>query len=120
MLHPSRIRTVGALHMQLYLPVSACFAGEVKEGEGFSLSVKSQDVKNWLERNSDIIYQQNDEGWWKSMRSKDVKLQSASFYCHCPCLPPLLLWAPAAGFCCSCVFTFCFAVPGSEMFFVHI
>lgn len=57
---------------------------------------------------------------WKSVRAKDMKPWSASFYCHCPCLAPLLLWAPVTEFCCSCVFTFCFAVPCSEMFFVHI
>lgn len=41
------IDTIGAVHIQLYLPVSTFFADEVREGGSFSLSIKSQDLKNW-------------------------------------------------------------------------
>lgn len=58
------INTVGTVNIQLYLPISIFFADEVREGGNFSLIIKSQDLKNWRGRNSDIVYQQNNEGWY--------------------------------------------------------
>lgn len=52
----------GAVHIQLYLPVSTFLAHEVREAGSFSLGIESQDLKNWQGWNSDTIYQQNDEG----------------------------------------------------------
>lgn len=68
MLHPSgavgfsEINIVEAAHEELYSPISTFFADEAREGGSFRLSLKSQDLKNWQGKNSDIIYQQNDEG----------------------------------------------------------